>query len=219
MCEAQLNAARVIQVAEGQRYGRWQVVGKSGARQKYWMCRCDCGVVREVYGNSLSKGVSQSCGCLGAERTGDRARSHGESATPLYFVWAQMKRRCYRVGDNRYPQYGGRGIVVCDRWRKSFAAFLADMGYPPSGAHTLDRIDNDGNYEPGNVRWATLTEQANNRRSNHVLEHEGQRLSVVQWARATGLPEKTLYARLYAGWAVSRALTEPLNKPARSNAA
>jgi hypothetical protein len=122
-----------------------------------------------------------------------------------------MKRRCYRVGDIRYSQYGARGIVVCDRWRESFMAFISDMGYPPSESHTLDRVDNDGNYEPGNCRWATVLEQANNRGDNHFLEHDGKRMTVTQWARETGLQDKTIFARLYAGWPINSALTTPVN--------
>jgi hypothetical protein len=128
---------------------------------------------------------------------------------PEYGVWNTMRSRCYNPRVERYPNYGGRGIQVCERWRKSFADFLADMGRRPSSQHQLERIDNDGNYEPGNVRWALPTENARNRRSSRLIVHAGETLTLAEWAERTGLKVATIWARLKMGWSVADALTVP----------
>lgn len=136
-------------------------------------------------------------------------RSHGlADKIPEYGVWLTMRRRCDLPTSTDYHRYGARGISVCERW-KDFGAFLADMGRRPSVDHTIERVDNLGNYEPGNVRWATRIDQANNRRSNHLLAHRGQTRTVAEWARISGLKAATLFRRIRVGWDVSRAITEP----------
>lgn len=130
-----------------------------------------------------------------------------------------MRQRCQNASDNGYADYGGRGITVCERW-ESFAHFLTDMGKRPAGKNSIDRIDNRGNYEPVNCRWANDIEQANNRRRNRILEFQGQRRTVSQWAQQTGLSQKALRNRLQMEWPVERILTEPVNwyrKPWRAN--
>lgn len=120
-----------------------------------------------------------------------------------------MRRRCYNPNSDRFQYYGGRGIGVCEEWRNSFEAFLRDMGESPVG-YTLDRIDNSRNYEPGNCRWATRKEQANNRRSSHMLELNGTSKTMAQWADRYGIDVRLLWARIYkCGWSVDRAITEP----------
>lgn len=135
---------------------------------------------------------------------------HGMSETPIYTSWEGMKRRCYNPRFKHFQQYGGRGIRVCDEWHK-FLAFYADMGEKPSPAHTLDRIDNDGNYEPSNCRWATREEQANNTRSNRNLELNGTTRTVAEWARSLNMHRNTLDERLHNGWPIEKALTEPVD--------
>ncbi len=153
----------------GQRFERLEVLGYAGTNQHraaLWLCRCtgpDCGG-REITvpGNSLSKGNTRSCGCLSRESTADRSRIHGLHGHPLYKVWQGMITRCHSPNHKAFARYGARGITVCPRWRGSFEAFYQDVsdGYAPG--LQLDRIDNDGNYEPGNVRWATDKEQRAN---------------------------------------------------------
>jgi hypothetical protein len=132
----------------------------------------------------------------------------GDPNDPTYRVWVDMRRRCSQPSRPEYANYGGRGINVCERWQE-FRYFLADMGDKPPGM-TLERLDNDGHYEPGNCRWATYRAQNNNRRSNRVLEWDGRSQTLRQWADELGMGHSTLRRRLEAGWSVERALTEPL---------
>lgn len=137
------------------------------------------------------------------------ARTHGKSKTPEFAAWMNMIDRCRNPRARAYPSYGGRGIRVCRRWRASFEAFLADVGPRPSEKHSIDRHpDNDGDYEPSNVRWATDVEQSINRRSTRFIEFQGERLSLSDWARRLGLTRQSMRFRI-AKWGVERALTAP----------
>ncbi len=142
---------------------------------------------------------------------------HGHASdkqrSPEYCAWAGMKARCLNPKNPKYRLYGGRGIGICPEWLK-FPAFLRDVGLRPSPNHSIDRIDNNGHYEPGNVRWATLQEQNNNHRANRRLTFQGRTMTVREWAREHGLNYETLIARVgRLGWPIDRALMEPRRKP------
>lgn len=142
--------------------------------------------------------------------------THGHAArgahSLTYKSWCAMVQRCTNPKHEHYANYGGRGVQVCDRWRVDFDAFLADVGPRPSRQHSLDRHPAaDGNYEPGNVRWATKTEQARNRRTNRVEEMDGERLTVAEWAERYGLGRQVVVSRLERGWSLKRALTEDVD--------
>jgi hypothetical protein len=152
----------------GQRFGKLVVVSMAG-KTKYWdrkwLCKCDCGGDALVLGGNLKRGHTTSCGCSRI----DAITSHGGCGSRLYTIWSLMIRRCEKEYDGRYHRYGGRGISVCDEWRNSFEVFrdwAMENGYEPT--LTIDRINNDGNYEPANCRWATLKDQAQNRGNSHV---------------------------------------------------
>lgn len=155
------------EVPIGSEFGMWVVVGDLFVKKKkvIYPCQCQCGKKRDVYACHLLRGMSRSCGCVAAKKIGDRNRTHGMTRTPEYRIWRAMIDRCHYPSCKAYHRYGGRGILVCDRWRNSFENFIADMGKKPSDGHSIDRIKNDRGYEPGNCRWATATEQARNKRS------------------------------------------------------
>jgi hypothetical protein len=197
----------------GQRFGRLVVLRQHPERSPSdrtvrWVCQCDCGNVAVRHGTTLRKGEAVSCNCRQRE-VGPETRIHGKSNTSIYNIWQGMLSRCEDLKDRSYPRYGGRGISVCERWHE-FANFYADMGDKPSGK-TLDRINNDGNYEPGNCRWATPAEQARNTRRNVFVEFAGRRMILTDWAREAGIAPSVLGGRLRKGWTIERALTAPIN--------
>lgn len=204
----------------GQRYGRLTVTGYAGGdgKHSYWWCRCDCGTEAKVSANKLRKAHTKSCGCLSADVCRSSFTTHGMSRDPLYNVWAKMRNRCSSTKDPAFPDYGGRGIRVCQRWingdgsREGFACFLDDMGPKPSPSHSLDRIDNNGDYTPENCRWATKTEQARNRRSNYRVTMGGRSCALSEACEQLGLPFALVNSRIQQGWSTERALSQPFRK-------
>jgi hypothetical protein len=169
----------------------------------YLSCRCDCGTVRDVIIKNLKSGVSSSCGCERNRKTTERNTKHGKRFTKVWRVWQDMKARCYNKNRRQYCNYGGRGIKVCDEWRNSFIAFYEYIGDVPKGK-TLDRIDNNGNYEPGNVRWATPKEQCQNKTNNHKIK----RRCISEIDKDLGGRGSLVSKRLKRGWSLERAITE-----------
>ncbi len=196
-------------------FGRLLVTGFAGRGSNkllIWNCLCSCGTKCTSYGHVLKNGAKRSCGCLGSEVTSKRSKTHGMTNSPTYKSWRSMIRRCEAPGDISYPRYGGRGISVCTRWRDSFQAFLDDMGERPSKSYQLDRIDNGGNYEKDNCRWATRKEQARNRRTTVILTFNCESLCVSEWAERMGVERGRLQNRIDLGWPVERILTEPVRR-------
>lgn len=189
----------------GQRFGRWVVTGGRVDGDAYKCpCVCDCGSIKNVSIVSLKEGRSQSCGCLRSELLTEDNFKHGGAYTFEYCIWGGMKARCSNSSAPQYKDYGGRGITVCERWLESYGNFIKDMGNRPSSAHTLDRIDNNGDYCPENCRWTTREEQNNNKRNNVFLRAYGKTLTLSQWSREVGLSASAISAR------VLRGLTGPL---------
>lgn len=188
----------LFQDLTGMKFGRLIVAGYLGriGRNNCWECVCDCGSKSIVNGGNLKTGHTQSCGCFHKERTSATSVTHGKSKTNEYSIWAAMKARCY---DESNSSYGGRGIAVCERWLTSFANFLADMGPRPSPAHSIDRRNNNGNYEPGNCRWATPKVQANNTRSTVLIHINGETKPLSMWADEYSLAKSVIVARIDNG--------------------
>jgi hypothetical protein len=199
-------------IAIGSKFARWSIVDSDGSNRL--LCRCECGVERSVARYLLVSGGSKSCGCLRRDRQRERSKYRGASTygqrsrqRPEYAAWYHAIQRCHDKNCISYPSYGGRGILVCERWRNSFLTFLADIGSRPGRGYSLDRIDNDKGYEPSNCRWATDSEQQQNKRSTPYITFDGKTLPLAGWAIKVGVSRHALCQRLRNGWNVERALT------------
>ena len=198
----------------GQRYGRLTVVSldhigtyennKRKIKKEYYLCKCDCGNYKVAYKFNLGISV-KSCGCLDLEKK----TKHGLYGTRIYREWQGIKRRCYYKKDNAYSYYGGRGITVCDEWKNDFMAFYNwAMANGYSEVLTIDRINNDGNYEPNNCRWITQKEQQSNKRNTHWIEYRGRKFYLSELAKLSGIDVRKLHYRLKSGWSVERAISK-----------
>jgi hypothetical protein len=199
----------------GNRYGKWTVISgpvEGDFQGAFWLCRCDCGTEKAISGSRLRLGRSRQCvPCQRIAR-----KTHGMAGkTPEYQTWVHLIMRCENKKDRAYNRYGGRGIKVCESWRDSFTNFLADMGPRPSTKHSIDRINNDGNYEPGNCRWATRAEQNANTSQNRLFTIGNETLCLAHWAARFGISKASLWARLNLGWDIQMALTAPKNTKRR----
>ncbi len=205
----------------GKVYGRLTAIrfhGPTKHGSSFWIFRCECGAEKIIDVQSVRSGATKSCGCFRAEalkagrdQLHKDAVTHGKTGTREHHIWLQIRYRCNNKDNSGYADYGGRGIKVCERWN-DFENFLADMGKKPSAKHSIDRIDNDGDYCPENCRWATMKEQGNNRRSNCPLTYNGETKTAKQWAEAIGMDHTTLWSRIFKqGWSVEKALTTPID--------
>lgn len=196
----------------GRRFGRLMVREYAGCREgrSFWRCDCQCGSEAVIYSYSLTRGASVSCGCGVREATRWRNTKHGRSHLPEYNSWANMKQRCFNKNNKNYEQYGARGITVCDEWKDDFGAFLRYIGRRPSSRHSVDRYPNgNGSYEPGNVRWATPTQQSANSSTIRLISFGGTTLYLSEWATRIGLCPSSLLSRFDRGWSLKEALTTP----------
>lgn len=201
----------------GKRIGRLTVIKRdedrvtsSGYRFTRWLCKCDCGTQKSVFANALNSGRTKSCGCMQKEIAKNVAgtifKTHGETKTRLYGIWAGMKKRCYNENAYNYSGYGARGIRICDEWQsyEAFKKWSMENGY--SDNLSIDRINVNGDYTPDNCRWADYCTQANNRRSTAYYTYNGEKYTISQLSEKYGVPHKKLYKRLYNGWSVERAI-------------
>lgn len=196
----------------GQVFGRLTVVAlDEGRARRYYHCACACGRSHLVRADHLRSGRISSCGCWHDEAAAVFNETHGErrARTPEYRAWCNMIDRCERQACPSFAHYGGRGITVCSRWRASFVAFLEDMGRRPSPQHSLDRIDVNGQYSPGNCRWADRKTQARNVRNVKHITAFGKALTLAEWADETGIDKRKIFMRLRGlGWTPERALSQ-----------
>lgn len=185
---------------------------KSGKRRIYWDCICDCGGHITLEASALRRTDRfHSCGCYARLMVSKANSTHRLTGTRVYRSWSSARQRCNNPSDTNYKNYGGRGITMCERWNK-FENFLADMGYPPSENHTIERIDVNGNYEPENCRWDTPVEQARNRRSSKYYEFSGKKMILKEWSEYLNVKEMTLKYRLKNGWPIEKVFSQNNHK-------
>jgi hypothetical protein len=183
--------------------GRLTIVRPIQINPTWFECLCDCGKKVNIRANSLRTGATRSCGCLHNEIK----TKHGLRHLPEYLIWKAIKGRCLNRRNKQYYDYGGRGISICEEWKADFMAFLQYVGYRPNPSLSLDRIDNEKGYEPGNVRWTTSLTQSNNSRRNTILVVNGVKMTLAEAARKSGIPPNRLSHRLRYGWPLSKALS------------
>lgn len=196
----------------GRRFGRLVAVARvpglgRSIGKAYWQCLCDCGARSVVQSGDLCNGTSRSCGCLAFEMFMKRSTTHGRSQMVEYRIWIGMKNRCFNPKFPPYRRYGAKGVSVCSRWASSFTAFLEDMGRRPSPRHSVDRFPNrQGNYEPGNCRWATPKEQSRNKVTNRFVVVANERMTIAEASERYGVRSDTICKRLNRGWPDGRAV-------------
>jgi hypothetical protein len=192
----------------GVRFGRLVVIEENVLtidRRKACVCKCDCGEIKTIRVDSLKKGAIKSCGCLHADMAREKFTTHGHLSNgnknlKEYSAWSSMKARCSNPNHPQFYDWGGRGVVVCERWLNSFDNFLEDMRFAPSKRHTLDRYpNNNGNYEPDNCRWATYKQQAENKRNTVIIEYKGQKKCIREWSVELSVPYSTINFHIKKG--------------------
>jgi hypothetical protein len=197
----------------GDVFGRLVVIGKDKlirykcGKKQSWLCKCECGKSVVVMQANLITCHSRSCGCLRSESASKQFTTHGEcKKTPEYSLWLGINARCHKKNNSGYEKYGGRGVSVYEPWQKSYEEFLAyllrTIGRRPSSKHSIDRIDNSKSYVPGNIRWATIAEQARNRSDNVWIEFDGRKMILQDWAKEVGLTADALAHRIKRGYEI-----------------
>ena len=200
----------------GENFNRLSVIdfAYSENGMAFWNCICSCGNSAVMSGVRIRNNKTKSCGCLSKETRiiiGKCNKIHGKSKSPEYISWADIKSRCYNKKDKGFENYGDRGIVMCDEWLNSFSQFYADMGNRPSKKHTIDRINNNGNYDSKNCKWSTKKEQARNRRTSKLFTINGETKSLAEWAEISGINYQTIFQRITTlNWTIEKSLNTPV---------
>ena len=202
----------------GKRFGRLEVievVGKDNYRKNIYRCLCDCGNYTNAVSTKLTAGKKKSCGCLMKEYQKELSGkvTHGESGTPEYICWVNIKGRCCNPNHPSYPDYGGRGITLCKEWENDFGKFFEEVGHRPSEYHSIERVDNNKGYEPGNIRWALLDEQSLNKRWTIWVEYNGENWKLTDLCRKLGKDPVLVRGRYKQGWTLENALNGFIKKP------
>lgn len=192
---------------KNKKFGKLLVLYRNKTNPK-WVCKCDCGKIINVTTSNLTTGNSKSCGCTSAQNL----TTHGRYKHPCYVHWRSMRQRCLNTNSSDYLNYGKRGISICKEW-DNIEQFILDMGLPPSKTHTLDRINNNGNYCPENCKWSTPKEQMNNRRNTPILEE----ITLKKWCLKHNLPYEAVYQRFRKGWSAEKIKSTPILKKYEKN--
>jgi len=212
-----LSRGKRLEIKPGERFGRFTIIREISKRngRRYFWCKCDCGAEKAVRLYSLTSGKIISCGCYNREVSKLANSKHGLSNSRLYKIWIGMKNRCFNPNNTEYKNYGGRGIVVCQEWMQfeAFRDWAVANGYRDD--LTIERINNDGNYELSNCTWITPAEQRRNTRKAQKIAFNGQKKTIRQWAKQIGIHSSTLCLRLKNGWDLETALTAPANSVPR----
>lgn len=206
-----MTKGKRLSIKSGDAFGRLTIIEESEVRNKhrYFVCRCECGNVKEVKLDSLTRGVTISCGCYNREISSSINSVHGMCSTRLYRIWSGMKARCHYPKHKGYSNYGGRGISICDEWDdfSNFRDWALKNGYLDH--LTIDRTDVNGDYRPENCTWKTMDYQRRHTRKSRQIEFDGKIMTMRQWAEKCGLDNSTISRRLKDGWSVEKTLTTP----------
>ena len=213
---------RTLDDITGKRFGRWLVVEKAdstnGVCNSIWKCKCDCGNEKLIKGIALIRGKSRSCGCFKTDICKNRFYKHGMHDTKVYQSWEAMIGRCECKSNTGYENYHKRGITVCDEWKNSFETFyeyVSKLEHFGADGYSLDRINNNEGYKPGNVRWADRNTQNNNTSRNIYIELNGETKTLAQWVRLYNIKYYTVLYRMRRGWSAYEALTMPVKETKR----
>lgn len=208
------NTSKIKDVT-GQKFNMLTAIRIAERKPLKWECKCDCGNTCLVRASNLLHNKQKSCGCL--SHIGNP--THGHCYSRIYRIYAKIKRRCFVAEDIAYPRYGRRGITMCDEWKKDFMSFYnwsLNNGYKDN--LSIDRIDNDGNYEPSNCRWSDNYIQANNKRNNKLYTYQGKTMTLGMWCREKNMNYKVVWYRLSKGYSFEEAITKPIIRKGKSYA-